>query len=125
MLSQVSKKSRLAEAHQKKPTRFRSGPRRAHTVSGIVTRSVVGLMVVGLLFSGCATVGPDFVRPKAPGAKEWIEKFQSYTEYSPSKTGTHTIVKGKLPCEKGIKKGDYEIYDYARYFTFTGDVIET
>ncbi|MCR4289886.1 MAG: AAA family ATPase [Candidatus Scalindua sp.] len=57
-----------------------------------------------------------------PWAKNWIDKFESYTEYSPSKTGTHTIVKGKLPSEKGKKKGDYEIYDHARYFTFTGNI---
>jgi NodT family efflux transporter outer membrane factor (OMF) lipoprotein len=74
MLFQVSKKSRPANAHQKKPTRSQSRPLLDHTVSGIVTRSVVGLMAVGFLLSGCATVGPDFVPPKAPEAKEWIEK---------------------------------------------------
>lgn len=69
----------------------------------------------------------DCVNPETKAieswAMDWINRFSSYTEFSPSKTGTHTIVKGELPCEKGIKKGDYEIYDHARYFTFTGDVI--
>jgi putative DNA primase/helicase len=74
----------------------------------------------GIDFDHC--VDPE-TKAIEPWAMEWIDKFDSYTEYSPSKTGTHTIVKGKLPCEKGIKKGDYEIYDHARYFTFTGDVI--
>ncbi len=59
-----------------------------------------------------------------PWAKDWIDKFQSYTELSPSKTGTHTIVKGKVPSEKGKKVGDYEIYDHKRYFTFTGNIME-
>ena len=75
----------------------------------------------GIDFDGC--VNPE-TKSIESWAMEWIVKFSSYTEFSPSKTGTHTIVKGKLPCEKGIKKGDYEIYDHARYFTFTGDVIE-
>jgi putative DNA primase/helicase len=57
-------------------------------------------------------------------AMEWIGKFASYTEYSPSGTGIHIIVQGQIPSEKGIKKGDYEMYDHARYFTFTGDIIE-
>ena len=70
----------------------------------------------------------DCINPETsttkPWAKDWIDKFSSYTEYSPSRTGIHTIVKGELQCEKGIKKGDYEIYDHARYFTFTGDIID-
>ncbi len=58
-------------------------------------------------------------------AMEWIGKFASYTEYSPSGTGIHIIVQGQILSEKGIKKGDYEMYDHARYFTFTGDIIES
>ncbi len=59
-----------------------------------------------------------------PWAKKWIDKFASYTEYSPSMTGAHTIVRGKLPSESGKKKGYYEIYDHSRYFTFTGNIID-
>ncbi|GAX60918.1 hypothetical protein SCALIN_C15_0060 [Candidatus Scalindua japonica] len=76
----------------------------------------------GIDFDDC--INPETKTIK-PWAKEWIEKFESYTEYSPSRTGTHTIVRGKIPSETGIKKGDYEIYDHARYFTFTGDIIDT
>ncbi len=60
-----------------------------------------------------------------PWAKVWIDKFASYSEYSPSMTGVHTIVKGKLPSQRGKRKGCYEIYDHSRYFTFTGDRIDT
>jgi len=56
-------------------------------------------------------------------AKDWIDKFASYTELSPSGTGVHIIVKGKLLSEKGKKKEDYEIYDRKRFFTFTGNII--
>jgi len=58
-----------------------------------------------------------------PWAKDWVERFQSYTEHSPSKTGVHIIVKGKLPSETGTKKGDYEVYSHSRYFAFTGEAI--
>jgi len=57
-------------------------------------------------------------------AKDWVDKFQSYTEYSSSNTGIHIIVKGNLPSETGKKKGDYEMYDHSRYFTFTGNLVD-
>ncbi len=75
----------------------------------------------GIDFDNC--VNPETKTIK-PWAKEWIDKFASYTEFSPSMTGTHTIVKGKLPSEKGKKKADYEIYSHSHYFTFTGDVVD-
>ena len=58
---------------------------------------------------------------------EWIEKFDSYTEYSPSKKGLHIIIRGVKPgtnCKKNEVLGCkcVEIYDSERYFTFTGDV---
>ncbi len=75
----------------------------------------------GIDFDSC--VNPE-TKAIEPWAKEWIDKFASYTEYSPSGTGTHTIVKGKLPSGKGKKKCDYEVYDWGRFFTFTGDIID-
>lgn len=53
-------------------------------------------------------------------AKEIINSFGSYSEVSPSGTGVHIIVKGKLPG-KGKKVGDIEMYDQRRYFTVTGN----
>ncbi|ACA41633.1 DUF927 domain-containing protein [Lysinibacillus sphaericus] len=55
-----------------------------------------------------------------------IDSLDSYTEFSPSKTGVHLIVKGKMPdwvSGTGKKSSKYgiEIYSYGRYFTFTGD----
>jgi len=40
----------------------------------LLLRSVVGLMGLALLASGCTTVGPDYIRPDAPSPKEWMEK---------------------------------------------------
>jgi putative DNA primase/helicase len=58
-------------------------------------------------------------------AAEIINLMDSYTEYSPSGTGVHIIVKGELPehitgtGKKDSKKG-LEVYRHGRYFTFTG-----
>jgi len=54
-----------------------------------------------------------------------IEAFGSYTEISPSGTGVHIIIKGKLP-KHGRKIPDLglEVYDCRRYFTMTGKVMD-
>jgi hypothetical protein len=53
-----------------------------------------------------------------------VRELNSYTELSPSGTGLHTIVRGKLPAGQGnqIAHGDgkVEMFSRARYFTFTG-----
>jgi len=61
-----------------------------------------------------------------PWARRYVDVFQSYTEFSPSGTGLHIIVKGELPVREGKsgtgrKKGKFEVYDQARFFTFTGN----
>jgi hypothetical protein len=53
-------------------------------------------------------------------AKRCVSRFESYTEVSPSGNGLHIIVKGSLPAG-GRRKGQIEIYDQGRYFTFTGN----
>lgn len=55
-------------------------------------------------------------------AKSVIERFGSYTEYSPSGNGIHVLAKGKKPTDK-CKKGKIEIYECGRYFTVTGQQI--
>jgi len=59
-----------------------------------------------------------------------IEKLNSYTEFSPSWNGTHTIVKAVKPGDKcRTGKVDWcshvEMYDKLRYFTFTGHVMQS
>lgn len=49
-----------------------------------------------------------------------IEALNSYTEYSPSGTGTHTFVKATLPDDSRKRAGGIECYDSGRYFTVTG-----
>jgi len=54
-------------------------------------------------------------------AQEILEKFDCYTEYSPSGTGLHVIGKGEL--DRGHKDGQkgIEIYDRGRFFAVTAD----
>ena len=52
----------------------------------------------------------------APGALVVIKRFASYTELSPSGTGAHVLIKGKL-SGSGRRKGKVEMYDSGRYFS--------
>lgn len=52
----------------------------------------------------------------------FISALNSYTEYSHSGEGVHIICKGKLPGKRNKRKG-VEMYDYRRFFTMTGKVI--
>lgn len=52
-------------------------------------------------------------------AKKFVEKFDSYTEISPSGTGLHIIIKGEKPVSRCGVEG-VEIYEMDRYLTFTG-----
>jgi len=55
----------------------------------------------------------------APWAQQIITVLNSYTEVSPSETGMHTYVQGRL-SDKGQKRGPIELYDRERYLTVTG-----
>lgn len=55
--------------------------------------------------------------------EEFITTLQSYTEYSQSGKGIHIICKGVLPIGNR-RKGDIEMYDNARFFALTGDVVD-
>jgi NodT family efflux transporter outer membrane factor (OMF) lipoprotein len=60
----------------KKPTVW-SRRMRIGGVGPVLARSLLGLIALAFLVSGCAhlpMVGPDYERPEAPEAKEWIQK---------------------------------------------------
>lgn len=50
-----------------------------------------------------------------------LEAFPSYTERSASGKGYHIIVKAML--SHGCRRDSVEVYSYARYFIFTGNVV--
>lgn len=55
-------------------------------------------------------------------AKGIVAKLDSYTEISPSGTGIHIFVRGKLPGKRR-RKGQVEVYESGRYMTVTGWVL--
>lgn len=57
-------------------------------------------------------------------AKKIISAFQSYTEYSPSKTGFHIIGKGTIPKDRKLTTIDVEMYSKTRFLTITGDLVD-
>ena len=53
-------------------------------------------------------------------ALDYLTTLGSYTEISPSGTGTHTIIKGSLPDGHACRKKGIEVYSTERYLTVTG-----
>jgi len=41
--------------------------------AGSLATATLGLLIVSLVLSGCAMVGPDYVKPKAPEPEQWLE----------------------------------------------------
>jgi putative DNA primase/helicase len=88
---------------------------------------------IGYVFNG-ETTGIDFDYCIAADgtidawARPWIERIQSYTEFSPSDEGFHLLVHGAIPRDgirQGLKgkrhpKAAIEIYTKRHYFTVTG-----
>jgi predicted ATP-dependent serine protease len=77
---------------------------------------LTGSGIVAIDFDGCITGGVlnEIVA-------KWIERFDSYTEISPSGKGIHILCRGKLPgTSRKTKAG--EMYDTGRYMTMTGNV---
>lgn len=56
-------------------------------------------------------------------ATEDLDDLNTYSEISPSGTGIRAICKGEKPGTK-CKRGNFELYDSARYVTLTGHLIE-
>jgi putative DNA primase/helicase len=71
---------------------------------------------VGIDLDGCVD---GVTGALAPWAQAYVDQSASYTEITPSGTGLHILLEGTLP-PRGRRKGQVEMYDYARFFTVTG-----
>lgn len=60
-----------------------------------------------------------------PEILEVIKMFNSYTEFSPSKTRIRIFCYGKFPLDGGVKQGHFEIYQCDKLLTVTGERIIT
>lgn len=88
---------------------------------------VLGEGLAGVDFDHVVTQTPEGNLEIEPQALARICALDSYTERSPSGTGVHVLLFGKLPSkEEGghRRKDNLEMYDSGRYFTFTGDTID-
>jgi hypothetical protein len=75
-----------------------------------------GLCLFGIDFDDCIINGEI-----TPHIKAWIKKLDTYTERSVGGTGIHCICRGEPLDLTGAKITGIEIYNNARYFTFTGE----
>ena len=74
---------------------------------------------IGIDIDGCVKDGVI-----SPFAQKIISDLDSYTEYSPSRTGVHIICKGTLPKDRKFSSFNVEMYSGNRFFTVTGDVVD-
>lgn len=94
--------------------------------SGRITTSGVGFVfsteteIVGVDLDSCR-------KPETGEFDDWaqdvIDRLDSFTEVSPSGTGAHVLLKGKLPDGRN-RRGDIEMYDEGRFFTVTGEHVD-
>jgi primase-polymerase (primpol)-like protein len=80
---------------------------------GFVLTPATGLVVVDL--DGCRDEDTGEVEPGAQGI---VDRLNSYTEVSPSGTGLHVWVRGKLPGMRN-RQGGIEFYGQDRYITLS------
>ena len=87
----------------------------------------VGLMltendeIVGIDLDHCIDPDTGVIDDKA---KKVLDRLNSYSEISPSGQGLHIFVKGRLP-EGSRRNGKVEMYDSKRFFTVTGDILDS
>lgn len=80
---------------------------------------------VGIDLDACRDPSSGRLAPQAAALIERVMQFGgAYAEVSPSGTGLHLIVRGRLPAG-GRKKAGIEIYDCGRFFTITGDTLDS
>jgi hypothetical protein len=77
---------------------------------------------IGFVFHpGSPYAGADIDDATEDQARHWIDRFDSYTERSPSGNGFHIICKADLP--EGTNRAEGELYSSGRFFTMTGDTV--
>lgn len=84
---------------------------------------------LGFHFDGTPFTGIDLDHHVENGALDELAmqvfiECTSYTEYSPSGTGLHIIVKGDTPQSVKNSPLGFEMYSQGRYFTMTGNRVQ-
>lgn len=118
----------------KKPFRVVGGPASSTdpatwaTYEQVIAAAIPKPGGIGFVFNGDGIIGIDLDKCAVdrmslePWAAEIVERFDTYTEWSPSGNGLHLFVRGTLPdCRRA--RGKVEMYGSGRYFTVTGDAL--
>lgn len=91
------------------------------TASGVAIAHGMGIGFV--VSDDIGIVGIDFDKSLDDSRyREWINRFNSYTEISPSGNGYRIFVFGSIP--KALKRGKIECYSSGRYLTVTGNKLD-
>ena len=91
MRSNRPKVSLAENAHCEESARSRGDPSGVWAVFAILSRFLPGMIALALLVSGCShlpMVGPDYTRPSAPEAEEWIERDDPKIKSEPTDLST-------------------------------------
>lgn len=93
---------------------------------GLVFGTVDGVQLSGVDIDKCCDAHTGKFTPES---REIVIGLDSYSEFSPSGTGSHILVLGGLRGRKGLHEAypgckAIEIYDSGRYFTFTARHLE-
>jgi len=91
-----------------------------HDADGIGFVLAEGGGIVGIDLDKCRNSEAGTIEP---WARKIIDQLASYSEVTPSRTGVHVILFGKLP-PKGRRRGQVEMYESGRFFTMTGEHLE-
>lgn len=83
---------------------------------------VLGDGIAGIDLDKCRTLD---TRTLEPWAQHIINRMTTYTEVSPSGTGIHLLFRGTLPPGARRFLGRVEMYDIDRYFTVTGQALNS
>lgn len=84
---------------------------------------------VGFMLTQSPIVGVDIdhcMRDGKPDdyARQMIDRFDSYTEISPSGEGLHILIVGEIADNKGRRNSRVEVYPAGRFLTVTGNIYE-
>ena len=97
---------------------FEKAEARALAVNADALGSIILPGYTGIDLDGCVVDGVI-----SPQARRIMSRLDTYTEFSPSGTGIHLIIKGAVPKDRKFTALGVEIYSGQRFLTFTGHIV--
>ncbi|MEI8013131.1 MAG: hypothetical protein WCI27_11760, partial [Candidatus Omnitrophota bacterium] len=98
---------------------FEKAEAKALAVNADALGSIILPGYTGVDLDGCVVDGLI-----SPQARKIMARLDTYTEFSPTGTGIHLIIKGAVPKDRKFTALGVEIYSGQRFLTFTGNIVE-